>query len=113
MALPSGPVVVVIKSGALTEYENDGCVIVHPAGSVFYEEKDVVHNAVNETGGVTDVYATFLSPSGTQPLIPAANPGAVCRSRRNRRWSIIRATQRVTGSSSHYFRGCSSAATSS
>jgi quercetin dioxygenase-like cupin family protein len=74
-----GPVVVVIKSGSLTEIEDDGCVIVHPAGSVFFEKKDVVHNAVNETGGVTDVYATFLSPSGAQPLIPAANPGRVCR----------------------------------
>jgi quercetin dioxygenase-like cupin family protein len=80
-----GPVVVVIKTGALTEYEDDGCVIVHPAGSAFFEEKDVVHNAVNETGGVTDVYATFLSPSGAQPLIPAANPGAVCRSKHNDR----------------------------
>lgn len=74
-----GPVVVVIKSGALTEHENNGCVIVHPAGSVFFEQKDVIHNAINETGGVTDIYATFLSPSGTQPLIPAANPGRVCR----------------------------------
>jgi quercetin dioxygenase-like cupin family protein len=74
-----GPVVVVIKSGALTEIENNGCIVVHPAGSVFFEMKDVVHNAVNHTGGVTDVYATFLSPAGTQPLIPAANPGGDCR----------------------------------
>jgi quercetin dioxygenase-like cupin family protein len=74
-----GPVVVVIKSGALTEIHSDGCVTVHPAGSVFFEEKDVVHNAVNQTGGVTEVYATFLSPAGAQPLIPAANPGRTCR----------------------------------
>jgi quercetin dioxygenase-like cupin family protein len=74
-----GPVVVVIKTGALTEIHSDGCITVHPAGSVFFEEAGVVHNAVNQTSGVTDVYATFLSPSGTQPLIPAADPGGVCR----------------------------------
>jgi hypothetical protein len=71
-------VVVVIKSGALTETRSDGCVIVHPAGSVFFEKKDDVHNAYNQTGVVTEVYATFLFPAGTQPLIPTANPGRVC-----------------------------------
>jgi len=55
-----GPVVVVIKSGALTEIQGDGCVTVHAAGAVFF-----VMN--NQTGGVTDVYATFLSLAGTQP----------------------------------------------
>jgi quercetin dioxygenase-like cupin family protein len=74
-----GPVVVVIKSGALTETHSDGCVTVHPAGSVFFEKADDIHNASNQTGGVTEVYATFLFPGGTQPLIPAANPGRVCR----------------------------------
>lgn len=43
-----GPVVVVVKSGALTEYESNGCVVVHPAGSVFFEGE--VHRAVNQTG---------------------------------------------------------------
>jgi quercetin dioxygenase-like cupin family protein len=74
-----GPVVVVIKSGALTETHSDGCVTVHPMGSVFFEMPDEIHNAANETQGVTEVYATFLSPAGAQPLIPAANPGRVCR----------------------------------
>lgn len=73
-----GPVVVVIKSGTLAEIHSDGCTSVHPAGSVFFEEANVVHNAVNETGSVTDVYATFLSPSGAQPLIPVPDPGAAC-----------------------------------
>lgn len=73
-----GPVVVVIKSGALTETHSNGCVTVHPAGSVFFEKKDDVHNASNQTGVVTEVYATFLFPAGTQPLIPASNPGRVC-----------------------------------
>jgi quercetin dioxygenase-like cupin family protein len=69
-----GPVVVVVKSGALTEYHSDGSVTVHPAGSVFFEERDEVHRAVNETGTVVEVYATFISPAGTQPLIPAPAP---------------------------------------
>ncbi len=73
-----GPVVVVIKSGVLTEIHADGCMSVHPAGTVFFEEAGVVHNALNATGGVTDVYATFLSPSGASPLIPVPNPGSVC-----------------------------------
>jgi len=79
-----GPVVVVIKSGALTETHSDGCIEVHPAGSVFFEKKDVVHNAGNQTGGVTEVYATFLFPAGTQPLIPAADPGGVCHHQSDR-----------------------------
>ena len=73
-----GPVVVVIKSGALTETHSNGCVTVHPQGSVFFEMPNEVHNATNDTPGVTDVYATFLSPAGSQPLIPTANPGGVC-----------------------------------
>ena len=80
-----GPVIVVIKSGSLTEYQSDGCILVHPAGSAFFEKKDEIHNAVNQTSGVTDVYATFLSPSGAQPLIPASNPGAVCGSHKGGR----------------------------
>jgi quercetin dioxygenase-like cupin family protein len=74
-----GPVVVVVKTGALTEYHSNGCVTVHPAGSVFFETQGEVHRAVNQTGGVAEVYATFISPTGTQPLIPASDPGGVCR----------------------------------
>ena len=74
-----GPVVVVVKNGALTEQHSNGCYTVHPAGSVFFEAKDEVHRAFNQTGGVVDVYVTFISPAGAQPLIPVANPGQVCR----------------------------------
>ena len=73
-----GPVVVIVKSGALTETHSNGCVTVHPAGSAFFETKGEVHNAANQTGGVTEVYATFLSPAGAQPLIPASDPGGKC-----------------------------------
>ncbi len=74
-----GPVVVVVKSGALTETHSNGCVTVHPAGSVFFEKAGEIHNAANLTGVVSEVYATFLFPVGTQPLIPEANPGGVCK----------------------------------
>jgi hypothetical protein len=56
----------------LTETRSDGRVIVHPAGSVFFEKKDDVHNAQsdrNRDGGLS-----FRHPA----LIPAANPGGVC-----------------------------------
>ena len=74
-----GPVVVVIKSGKLTEIHSDGCTTVHDAGSAFFEQPGEVHNVVNQGNVVTDLYATFLSPTGSQPLIPVADPGNVCR----------------------------------
>ena len=73
-----GPVVVVIKSGKLTEIHSNGCMTVHDTGSAFFESPGEVHNVVNQTNGVTEVYATFLSPAGSQPLIPVADPGNVC-----------------------------------
>jgi quercetin dioxygenase-like cupin family protein len=74
-----GPVVVVVKSGAITETHANGCITVHPAGSVFFETAGEVHNATNQTGDVAEVYATFISPAGSQPLIPVGNPGRACR----------------------------------
>ena len=74
-----GPVVVVIKSGALTEIHSNGCMTVHNAGSAFFEDPDEVHNVINQSGVVTEVLATFLSPAGTPPLIPVPDPGNVCR----------------------------------
>ena len=71
--------VVVIKSGELTEIHSNGCMTVHYASSAFFENPGEVHNVVNQTSGVTEVYATFLSPTGSQPLIPVADPGNVCR----------------------------------
>jgi len=80
-----GPVVVVVKSGALTEIHSNGCMTVHPAGSGFFEDANEVHNVVNQTGIVTEVYATFLSPAGTNPLIPVPDPGGVCRNEHENR----------------------------
>ena len=74
-----GPVVVIIKSGALTEIHSNGCMTPHNAGTAFFESPGEVHNVVNQGTVVTEVLATFLSPSGTQPLIPASDPGRVSR----------------------------------
>jgi quercetin dioxygenase-like cupin family protein len=74
-----GPVIVVVKGGALTEQHSNGCMTVHPAGSVFLETNEEVHRAFNQTGSVVEVFATFISPSGAQPLIPVPDPGGVCR----------------------------------
>jgi quercetin dioxygenase-like cupin family protein len=73
-----GPVVVVVNTGYLTEIHKNGCVTLHGPGSVFFEEKDVIHNAVNDGSTPTDIYATFLSPAGAPPLVPASNPGRTC-----------------------------------
>ena len=78
-----GPVVVVVNSGALIETHSNGCTTEHPTGSVFFESAGEVHNATNQTNGVTEVYATFLSPEGAPPLIAVQNPGGVCRSNGN------------------------------
>jgi quercetin dioxygenase-like cupin family protein len=78
-----GPVVVVVKSGTLTEVHINGCTTDHLAGSAFFEPPNEVHNVVNNAKVVTEVYATFLSPTGSQPLIPAYDPGRVCRNGRD------------------------------
>jgi len=74
-----GPVVVVVKSGALTETHSNGCTTVHPTGSAFFESAGEVHNATNRTNGVAEVFATFMSPSGAPPLISVPDPKRVCR----------------------------------
>ncbi|MFN7918723.1 MAG: cupin domain-containing protein [Bryobacteraceae bacterium] len=74
-----GPVVVVVKTGTLTEETKNGCLVQHPAGSVFFEQKDEVHRAFNNGGTAAEVYGTFLLPSGAQPLIPKPDPHGTCR----------------------------------
>ena len=69
-----GPVVVVVNTGVLTEFKSNGCKVVHPAGSVFFETANEVHRALNQTAEVAEVYATFISPAGMQPLIPVPDP---------------------------------------
>jgi quercetin dioxygenase-like cupin family protein len=75
-----GPVIVVVKTGAVTQFHSNGCVSVHAAGSVFFESEGEVHRVVNESSVPSESYATFILPHGSPPLQPAADPGsAVCR----------------------------------
>jgi len=80
-----GPVIVVVKTGAVTEFHSNGCVSVHPAGSVFFEVPGEVHKVMNQSPVVGEAYATFILPAGSQPLQPAPDPGSrVCRPDRER-----------------------------
>jgi len=80
-----GAVIVVVKTGALTEFHGNGCVSVHPAGSVFLESEGEVHRVINESSVTSESYATFIIPPGSQPLQPAADPAnVVCGSGGNR-----------------------------
>jgi quercetin dioxygenase-like cupin family protein len=75
-----GPVIVVVKSGTLTEYHDNGCVSVYQEGSVFFESAGEAHRVINEGSIASEAYATFLIPTGSQPLEPAADPGPrTCR----------------------------------
>ena len=73
-----GPVIVVVKSGTITEYHENGCVTTHHEGSVFFESEGEVHRAVNDGTIPSEAYATFLIPHGSQPIMPALDPGRVC-----------------------------------
>ena len=74
-----GPVIVVVNSGTLTEYHENGCISTYQQGSVFFESPGEAHRVVNGGSVASEAYATFLLPHGTQPLEPAADPGpAVC-----------------------------------
>jgi quercetin dioxygenase-like cupin family protein len=80
-----GPVVVVVKSGTLTEYHENGCVSTYQEGSVFLESPGEAHRVINDGPVVSESYATFLIPHGSQPLQPAADPGPVaCEADRDR-----------------------------
>jgi quercetin dioxygenase-like cupin family protein len=72
-----GPVLVVVKSGAVTFYTADGpdCSPVrHPAGTVFIEPGGVVGNAINREATDTKVVATFFAPAGSPLRIDAPKP---------------------------------------
>src|SRR5262245_55577259 len=71
-----GPVIVVVKTGAITEFHGNGCVSVHPAGTVCVESEGEVHRVINQSSVVSESYATFILPPGTQPLLAAVDPGA-------------------------------------
>jgi quercetin dioxygenase-like cupin family protein len=73
-----GPVLVVVKTGAMTLYHANDRTCTgerHPAGTVFIERAGVVHVARNEgTVEATMVASSFL-PAGGPGRIDAAAPG--------------------------------------
>jgi quercetin dioxygenase-like cupin family protein len=73
----SGPVWVIVTSGTLTYYFSDpACSSVdYPAGSVFLDQGDYIHNARNETGEPVKVIGTFMLPDGGAPTIHVPDPG--------------------------------------
>lgn len=73
-----GPVIVVVKTGAITFYHGDdrNCTGTrHPAGTAFIEEGGSVGIARNEGSVEATVVATFFVPVGSQPRLDAQRPG--------------------------------------
>jgi quercetin dioxygenase-like cupin family protein len=73
-----GPVLVVVKTGALTIYRGDDPTCsptLHPAGTAFTEEGGVVHIARNEGAVDATTVATFFVPTSAPQRIDQALPG--------------------------------------
>ena len=73
-----GPVLVVVKTGAITFYHASDCTgsgTLHPAGTAFIEEGGEVGIARNEGTVVDTVVATFFVPAGSPARIDAPAPG--------------------------------------
>ena len=73
-----GPVLVVVKTGAITFYHGDDPTCSgtrHPAGTVFIEKGGDVGIARNEEAVETTVVATFFVPAGGPTRIDAPAPG--------------------------------------
>jgi len=73
-----GPVLVVVKTGALTIYRGDDPTCsptLHPAGTAFTEEGGVVHIARNEGAVDATTVATFFVPGSAPQRIDQALPG--------------------------------------
>src|SRR5436190_14960104 len=73
-----GPVLVVVKTGALTFYMGDdpSCSPhVHPAGTTFFENGGMVGIARNEGSANATVVATFFVPAGSPTRLDADAPG--------------------------------------
>lgn len=73
-----GPVLVVVKTGAITFYHGNDPTCTgtrHPAGTAFVEQDGDVGIARNEEAGETTVVATFFVPAGGPTRIDAPAPG--------------------------------------
>ena len=73
-----GPVLVVVKTGAITFYHGNDPTCTgtrHPAGTAFIESDADVGMARNEEAVEATVVATFFVPAGSPTRIDAAAPG--------------------------------------
>jgi quercetin dioxygenase-like cupin family protein len=73
-----GPVLVVVKTGAITFYHGDDptCTgTVHPAGTAFIEANGDVGIARNEGAVEATTVVTFFMPAGSPTRIDADRPG--------------------------------------
>ncbi len=75
-----GPVVVVVKSGALTLYEGDDPTCAghtYTAGQTFVDPgQGNVHIGRNESDVVTELFVTYFDvPAGGSPRLDASDPG--------------------------------------
>jgi quercetin dioxygenase-like cupin family protein len=73
-----GPVLVVVKTGAITFYHGDDptCTgTVHPAGTAFIEANGDVGIARNEGAVEATTVVTFFVPAGSPTRIDADRPG--------------------------------------
>ena len=73
-----GPVLVVVKTGALTFYHGNDptCTgTVRPAGTAFVEADGDVHIARNEGAVEATLVATFFVPAGSPTRLDAPAPG--------------------------------------
>lgn len=74
-----GPVIVLVKSGALTYYTGPGCVArTYPAGTAFIDSGDGnPHLARNESGVTTQTSVVYFGvPLGESPRIDEVAPGS-------------------------------------
>lgn len=84
-ALPTGAVldwhdhpgtgVIIVKEGHFTEYKENGCVLFHGVGSVFFEVPGGVHKIESSgTGEYSSALITFFLPMGAEPMTPVTTP---------------------------------------
>jgi quercetin dioxygenase-like cupin family protein len=79
-----GPAFVVVKSGTLTEEDEDRCQTVYPAGTAFSEEAGRIHRVLNQGSEVTEFFGVLLLPADSPPAVPVPEPTGTCDGRGHR-----------------------------
>lgn len=70
-----GTGVIIVKKGELMETRENGCVVFHGVGSVFFEVPGGVHKVENNPGsGPSLAVITFFLPMGAEATTPVSTP---------------------------------------